>query len=69
MILSPVFLWSGRFCFGLRFGFGAGAGREVLVVRIGGALLIVVGAALLFGFWDDAVIWIRGEFGLGGVTL
>lgn len=39
------------------------------VVRIGGALLVAVGAALLLGAWDDLVIWVRGLFGAGGVAL
>ncbi|TQS39746.1 cytochrome c biogenesis CcdA family protein [Cryptosporangium phraense] len=39
------------------------------VVRIGGVLLIAVGALLLFGAWDDLVIWVRSVFGAGGVTL
>ena len=39
------------------------------VVRIGGVLLIAVGVALLFGFWDDLVIWVRGVFGGGGVAI
>jgi cytochrome c-type biogenesis protein len=39
------------------------------VVRIGGVLLIAVGAALLFGFWDDAVIWVRSAYGVGEVAL
>ena len=39
------------------------------VVRIGGVLLIAVGAALLFGVWDDAVIWIRSVFSVGGLAL
>lgn len=39
------------------------------VVRVGGVLLIAVGAALLFGVWDDVVIWIRGAYGAGGVAI
>ena len=39
------------------------------VVRIGGVLLIAVGAALLLGVWDDLVIWVRGVYGAGGVAL
>ncbi|MFI5958279.1 cytochrome c biogenesis CcdA family protein [Cryptosporangium sp. NPDC051539] len=43
--------------------------HSVWVVRIGGVLLIAVGALLLLGGWDDLVIWVRSVFGAGGVAL
>ncbi|SHN45605.1 cytochrome c biogenesis CcdA family protein [Cryptosporangium aurantiacum] len=60
--------------FGLGFrrllgGFAAVRRNSRWVVRIGGVLLVVVGAALLLGFWDDLVIWVRSVFGVGGVPL
>jgi cytochrome c-type biogenesis protein len=39
------------------------------VTRVGGALLIVVGLALLTGGWTDFVIWLRGLFGTGEVAI
>ncbi|MFG1926718.1 cytochrome c biogenesis CcdA family protein [Cryptosporangium sp. NPDC048952] len=60
------------FALGFRRLLGAFAAvrrHSVWVVRIGGVLLIAVGVALLFGFWDDMVIWIRGVFGVGEVII
>ena len=39
------------------------------VTRVGGALLIVVGLALLTGGWADFVIWLRGLVGTGEVGI
>ncbi|MEV4753507.1 cytochrome c biogenesis protein CcdA [Micromonospora sp. NPDC049559] len=39
------------------------------VTRLGGALLIVVGLALLTGGWQDFVIWLRGTVGVGEVGI
>jgi cytochrome c-type biogenesis protein len=60
--------------FGLGFrrvlgGFAAVRRHSKWVVRIGGVLLIAVGAALLFGVWDEMVIWVRSTVGAGGVML
>ncbi|GAA0230648.1 cytochrome c biogenesis CcdA family protein [Cryptosporangium japonicum] len=57
------------FALGFRRLLGAFAAvrrHSAWVVRIGGVLLIAVGVALLFGFWDDLVIWIRSVFGVDG---
>jgi cytochrome c-type biogenesis protein len=37
------------------------------VTRIGGAMLILVGLALLTGGWGDFTIWLRTTFGVGSV--
>jgi cytochrome c-type biogenesis protein len=37
------------------------------VTRIGGAMLILVGLALLTGGWTDFTIWLRTTFGVGSV--
>jgi cytochrome c-type biogenesis protein len=60
--------------FGLGFrrvlgGFASVRRHSKWVVRIGGVLLIAVGAALLFGVWDELVIWVRSTIGAGGVLL
>jgi cytochrome c-type biogenesis protein len=39
------------------------------VTRIGGALLIAVGLALLTGVWDQFTIWLRATTGAGGVGI
>jgi cytochrome c-type biogenesis protein len=39
------------------------------VTRIGGALLIIVGLALLSGAWGDFVIWLRATAGAGSVSV
>lgn len=39
------------------------------VTRIGGAMLIVVGLALLTGGWGDFTIWLRTTFGAGEVSI
>jgi cytochrome c-type biogenesis protein len=39
------------------------------VTRVGGALLILVGLALLTGGWTDFVIWLRGLVGTGEVGI
>jgi cytochrome c-type biogenesis protein len=39
------------------------------VTRIGGALLIIVGIALLTGAWGDFIIWLRATVGPGSVSL
>jgi cytochrome c-type biogenesis protein len=39
------------------------------VTRVGGALLIVIGLALLTGGWTDFVIWLRGLVGTGEVAI
>ncbi|GAA3395490.1 cytochrome c biogenesis CcdA family protein [Cryptosporangium minutisporangium] len=60
--------------FGLGFrrllgGFAAVRRNSRWVVRIGGVLLVAVGAALMLGVWDDLVIWIRSVYGVGEVAL
>ena len=60
--------------FGLGFrrvlgGFASVRRHSKWVVRIGGVLLVAVGAALLFGVWDELVIWVRSTIGAGGVLL
>lgn len=39
------------------------------VTRIGGALLILVGLALLTGGWNDFLIWLRSTVGTGTVSI
>jgi cytochrome c-type biogenesis protein len=39
------------------------------VTRIGGAMLILVGLALVTGGWGDFTIWLRTTFGAGEVSL
>jgi cytochrome c-type biogenesis protein len=39
------------------------------VTRVGGALLIIVGLALITGGWADFVIWLRGTFGVGEIGI
>jgi cytochrome c-type biogenesis protein len=39
------------------------------VTRIGGAMLILVGLALLTGAWGDFTIWLRTTFGAGSVGI
>jgi cytochrome c-type biogenesis protein len=39
------------------------------VIRIGGALLILVGLALLTGAWAEFVFWLRASVGVGEVSL
>jgi cytochrome c-type biogenesis protein len=39
------------------------------VTRIGGAMLILVGLALLTGAWSDFTIWLRTTFGAGSVGI
>jgi cytochrome c-type biogenesis protein len=43
--------------------------NSVWVTRIGGALLIVVGVALVTGAWGDFVNWLRATVGVGEVPL
>ncbi len=39
------------------------------VTRIGGAMLVLVGIALLTGGWGDFTIWLRTTFGVGEVSI
>jgi len=39
------------------------------ITRIGGALLILVGLALVTGGWGDFTIWLRTTFGTGEVSI
>jgi cytochrome c-type biogenesis protein len=39
------------------------------VTRIGGAMLIVVGIALVSGLWLDFVIWLQARVGLGSLPI
>ena len=39
------------------------------VTRIGGAMLILVGLALVSGFWNDFIIWLRVTVGPGSVGI
>jgi cytochrome c-type biogenesis protein len=39
------------------------------VTRIGGAMLILVGLALLTGGWGEFTIWLRSTFGAGEVSI
>lgn len=39
------------------------------VTRVGGALLLLVGLALVTGGWNEFTIWLRGTFGVGEVGL
>ncbi|MET8906300.1 cytochrome c biogenesis protein CcdA [Micromonospora sp. NPDC004551] len=39
------------------------------VTRIGGALLIVIGVALVTGGWQDFVIWLQTHVGVGEVSI
>jgi cytochrome c-type biogenesis protein len=39
------------------------------VTRIGGALLIIVGLALISGAWGDFVIWLKVTVGVGEVSI
>lgn len=39
------------------------------VTRVGGAMLILVGLALLTGGWGDFTIWLRTTFGVGEVSI
>lgn len=48
---------------------GAVRRRSRWVTRAGGALLVVVGLALVTGGWGAFVIWLRGTVGLGEVGL
>ena len=71
------------YCFGLglpfvAFGLGfhrlLGVFRAVRrnsrwVTRLGGALLILVGLALITGGWQDFVIWLRSAVGAGEVSI
>lgn len=41
--------------------------HSLWVTRIGGAMLIVVGALLLTGLWSDLVIWLYGAVGPGEI--
>jgi cytochrome c-type biogenesis protein len=43
--------------------------NSVWVTRIGGALLIVVGIALVTGGWVDFVNWLRATVGVGEVSV
>jgi cytochrome c-type biogenesis protein len=60
--------------FGLAFRrllgvFAAVRRHSLWVTRVGGALLIGVGLALLTGGWAEFVIWLRGMVGVGEVGL
>lgn len=39
------------------------------VTRIGGALLVLVGLALVTGAWNDFVVWLRATVGVGRVSI
>ncbi|MFC6018782.1 cytochrome c biogenesis CcdA family protein [Plantactinospora solaniradicis] len=39
------------------------------VTRVGGALLLVIGLALVTGGWQDVVIWLQTTFGVGEVGI
>lgn len=39
------------------------------VTRFGGALLILVGLALITGAWGDFTIWLRATFGAGEISI
>ncbi|MGI5211457.1 cytochrome c biogenesis CcdA family protein [Plantactinospora sp. CA-290183] len=39
------------------------------VTRVGGALLILIGLALVTGGWQDLVIWLQTTFGVGEVSI
>ncbi|MFK3981636.1 cytochrome c biogenesis CcdA family protein [Micromonospora sp. NPDC050397] len=43
--------------------------NSLWVTRIGGALLVVVGLALVTGGWLDFVIWLQTTFGVGEVSI
>ncbi|MFI6759195.1 cytochrome c biogenesis CcdA family protein [Micromonospora sp. NPDC050417] len=43
--------------------------NSLWVTRIGGALLVVVGLALVSGGWLDFVIWLQTTFGVGEVSI
>jgi cytochrome c-type biogenesis protein len=43
--------------------------HSVWVTRVGGALLILVGLALITGGWGDFVVWLRGTVGVGEVPI
>ncbi|MGA8117278.1 MAG: cytochrome c biogenesis protein CcdA, partial [Actinocatenispora sp.] len=43
--------------------------HSVWVTRIGGALLVLVGLALLTGAWDAFTIWLQVTLGAGGVSV
>ncbi|AVT39688.1 cytochrome c biogenesis CcdA family protein [Plantactinospora sp. BB1] len=60
--------------FGLGFSRLLGLFRAVRrnsrwVTRVGGALLIVIGLALVTGGWQDLVIWLQTTFGVGEVGI
>jgi cytochrome c-type biogenesis protein len=39
------------------------------VTRVGGALLVLVGLALVTGGWNDFVVWLRATVGVGRVSI
>jgi cytochrome c-type biogenesis protein len=43
--------------------------NSVWVLRIGGAMLILVGLALVTGLWGEFVMWLRGSVGVGEVPI
>lgn len=49
--------------------FGAVRRNSRWVTRIGGAMLILVGLALVTGGWNDFTIWLRTTFGVGEVSI
>ncbi len=62
----------------LAFGLGFRALAGVLpvirrhsrwVTRIGAVLMLLLGLALLSGFWGEAVLWLRSRIGVGEVAL
>ncbi|MEQ4304805.1 cytochrome c biogenesis protein CcdA [Plantactinospora sp. B6F1] len=60
--------------FGLGFSRLLGLFRAVRrnsrwVTRVGGALLIAIGLALVTGGWQDLVIWLQTTFGVGEVSI
>ena len=60
--------------FGLAFHRLLGVFRAVRrhsrwVTRVGGALLVLIGLALVTGGWLDFVIWLRTTFGVGEVSI
>ncbi len=47
---------------GMRWAMGAFAWARrhtLLIMRVGGAMLVLIGLLLVFGLWDDLTIWMR----------
>ena len=77
---SRAVLLTVAYCFGLGIpflAFGLGFRRLIgafrrngrWVTRVGGALLVLVGLALVTGGWTDFVNWLRAAVGVGRVSL